>query len=344
MPELSPFELNVAEQPDALRVLAASRLDPTVAEIATRPWNRIVLTGMGSSHFAGIPTWRRLVARGRPAWSTDASSLLDAPGLITPRTLVIATSQSGASGEVVELLQRSRDRRVQWGALIGIAADVDSPLANAADAFLPLHCGTEATVSSKSYLNTLAVHRTLTAVVLHEDPGAIGPEITRAAAAIQQYLTLDTEPLAHAALSPARPRLVTIGWGDEAATALYAALIIKESSKVAVEGFVGGAFRHGPFELAGPDLTAVIFASSADKSQPAARIASDLVATGAQVLVVGDLEVVVGATKLVTPTGDRLEAIAAQSVVAQSLAVALSRANGVVPGQFNYGSKVTSAT
>jgi len=122
---------------------------------------------------------------------------------------------------------------------------------------------------------------------------------------------------------------------------MYAALIIKESSKVAIEGFVGGEFRHGPYELAGPGLTAVLFGASVDDVDgPLARIARDLLASGARVILVGDLELE-GATTIAAPVGDSLAALAAQSVVAESLAVAIARANGVDPGAFAFGSKVT---
>jgi len=338
--ELNPFERNIREQSDALRALLAAGTDPRLAAIVGRPWERVVLTGMGSSHFAGLSTWRTLVEAGVSAWHVDAGQLLDTPGLITPETLVIATSQSGASGEVVELIDRAAAGRLQWGALVGIAAAEESPLSNAADLFLPLRSGDEATVSTKSYLNSLAVHRRV-AASFGAGETAVETQISEAADRIEPLLTLDTTLLARDALAHARPRLATVGWGDDAATALYAALIIKEASKVAIEGFVGGAFRHGPYELAGPGLTAVLFGASADDADgPLARIARDLLDSGAAVVLVGDLRVD-GATTIMATVGDSLAALAAQSVVAESLAVAVARANGVDPGAFAYGSKVT---
>ena len=339
--EPNPFERNIREQSDALRDLLAAGADPRLSAIVDRPWERVVLTGMGSSHFAGLPTWRALVATGVPAWNVDAGQLLDLPGLVTPETLVIATSQSGASGEVVELLERAASGRLPWSALVGIAAAEDSPLANAADLFLPLHSGDEATVSTKSYLNSLAVQRRVASAFGAGDAASVEAQIADAAERIEPLLTLDTSSLAREALAHARPRLATVGWGDDAATAMYAALIIKESSKVAIEGFVGGEFRHGPYELAGPGLTAVLFGASVDDVDgPLARIARDLLASGASVILVGDLELE-GATTIAAPVGDSLAALAAQSVVAESLAVAIARANGVDPGAFAFGSKVT---
>ncbi len=81
-------------------------------------------------------------------------------------------------------------------------------------------------------------------------------------------------------------------------------------------------------------------ASAGDADGPLARIAGDLLDSGAAVVLVGDLELD-GATTIAAPVGDSLAALAAQSVVAESLAVAVARANGVDPGAFAYGSKVT---
>lgn len=339
----TPFEADILDQPAALHRIADAVLPEQLAELAARPWNRIVLTGMGSSHFAGIPTWRALTAAGKTAWVVDAGQLLDTPELLTEETLLVATSQSGASGEVVELLNRI-DGGQRPGAVIGIAADEASPLAQRADLFLPLHSGPEATVSTKSYLNTLVAHEAVIAAAAGGDVTAAQREAARIAETVQHVIdNTPTAAIAATTLSADRPRFATVGNGDDAATALFAGLITKESSKVAAEGHIGGQFRHGPFELAGPGFTGVLYgARSADTDGSVRRLAADLVATGAQVVLVGDLEVD-GAVTLSAPSATRLEGLATGAVVAQLLAVDLARENGVEPGAFAFGSKVTTA-
>lgn len=338
MTTASPFELNIREQPEALRELARRGPEPRLAEITARPWERTVLTGMGSSHTVGIPTWRAIATTGRPVWNVDAGQLLDTPGLLTPDTLVIATSQSGASAEIVELLARGRG----GATLIGITASDDSPLARAADLHLPLQSGPEATVSTKSYLNSIVTHHRIAASFGAVDPRLVEQQIASAAEHVEAQVDLDLLGIAEAALTPPRPRVGIVGWGDAAATALFAALIIKESSKVPVEGFVGGEFRHGPYELAGPGFTGVLFGAGRDDvDRPLGRIAHDLVASGADVVLVGDLHLD-GATTIETNADGSMAALIEQSVVAERLAVAFAHGNGVVPGAFAYGSKVTA--
>lgn len=348
MTALTSFELDMQEQPAALRRALAAPLPAALTELLARPWKRVVFTGMGSSHYAALPSWRGAVAAGLPAWHLDAGQLLDAPELLTEQTLVIATSQSGASGEVVELLERRRHGRTAWGGLIGITDVGASPLALAADVLLPLHSGPEATVSTKSYLNTLVVHHRLLAALRQGDPARAEQELQATVQMVEQTLgdltgQLDLSDLAQAALSPPGYRLVSIGKGDDAATALYASLIIKEAAKVATEGYVGGQFRHGPMELAGPGLSALIF--GARRAVPDAslrRLAQDIAATGARAVVIGD-EPLPGAESVAVPCSSTLESLLSGALVAQVLAVALARANGVVPGEFIYGHKVTSA-
>jgi glucosamine--fructose-6-phosphate aminotransferase (isomerizing) len=343
MTDTTPFENDIAEQPAALRRLAAAT-PPDLNDIVATPWERIVLTGMGSSDYAGVPTWRRLVAKGRPTWTVDTGQLLDNLDLITPQTLLIATSQSGASGEIVELLNQQAQGRIDPALLIGIADDATSPLVCQADLFLPLHSGPEATVSTKSYLNTLGVHRHLIAAFTGESPDVVKAELLATADTVQNIIdTIDVTAVATStATHPAR-KLAYVGRGDEAATAQFAALITKESSKVPAEGFIGGQFRHGPFELAGDGLTVVMFGLSRDNpDESLLRLSSDLLNTGSNVVVVGDREIP-GAFTVPVSGSSALERLSASTVVAELFAVELARANGVVPGKFLYGNKITTA-
>lgn len=338
---LTPFEIDMRDQPAALTALLGHSIDTDTRQLLTRPWERIVLTGMGSSHYVALPTWRALVATGRAAWAIDTGELLENPGLLSPNTLLVATSQSGASGEMIELLDRTRTGR-QVGAVIGISAAENSPLATTSDAFVALRSGAEATVSTKSYLNSLLVHHQLIDVFLGSDTTReVHENLIEDVVAVLD--TNDVSAIGDQVLEAARPRTAAIGKGDSAATSLYAALITKESSKVPMEGFVGGEFRHGPYELAGPGLTAFLYAAGApaeDATLPA--LAIDLVASGATVYAVGG-RALPGVHMLNVSSRSSLSALASGAVVAEQIAVSLARANNVVPGDFIFGSKVTTA-
>ncbi len=332
----TPFERNIAEQPDALRAFAHAGPVPGLAGLDASGYDRIVLTGMGSSHHAALPTWRRLAGRGLPAWWADTGQLLDTPALVTGHTLLVVTSQSGASGEVVSLLAAGP----RPATLVAVTNDGASPLAAAADLVVGLHSGDEATVSTKSYLNTLAAHDLLASTLA----GTAPDDLLAVAKAVEQTGDLGAlAPLAASHVAAGNPRLACIGFGDHAATALYAGLIVKEGAKVAAEGFVGGEFRHGPLELAGPGLTAVLYGTDDPDANPSLRrLGADLIQAGSAVIAVAGLDLPGAALRLRPPPGT-LAQLAHGAVVAQHLTVALARARGITPGAFAYGSKITTA-
>lgn len=338
---LSGFERDVVAQGGALRAFARSLLPDGLERLLQGPYDRVVLTGMGSSHFASLPTWRSLVAHGRAAWSVDTGRLLDVPGLVTPDTLLIATSQSGASAEIATLLSSSspitRPRHV-----VGVTNDPSSPLARHSDAVIDLHIGAEATVSTKSYVNSLAAHQRLLGVLT--GAGADTGAMLDVAAFMERFDPGDVlTDAAHDVAVVQHARVAMIGNREHAATALYAGLITKEAAKVPAEGFVGGQFRHGPLELAGPGLTVVLFGVFADDPSPSMRgLAADLIRSGSRVLLVGDVTLD-GADTIVTRRADALGRLCAGALVAQRFAVEIARARGIEPGVFTYGSKVTTA-
>jgi glucosamine--fructose-6-phosphate aminotransferase (isomerizing) len=266
----------------------------------------------------------------------DTGQLLDTPELVTDQTLLIVTSQSGASGEIVSLLQS----RPRLATLVAITNDETSPLATAADLVIALHSGDEATVSTKSYLNSLAAHDLLAATLT----GTAPDDVLAAAKVVEEFGPAgELVPLAQDLVAARNPRLAFIGFGDHAATARYAGLITKEGAKIAAEGYIGGQFRHGPLELAGPGLTAVLYGSDDPAANaPLQRLGADLVQAGSAVIAVAALDLPGAALQLRPPPGV-IAQLAHGAVAAQYLTVALARARGITPGAFTYGSKITTA-
>jgi glucosamine--fructose-6-phosphate aminotransferase (isomerizing) len=334
----TPFERDVDDQAEALRAFTQSVLPPAVTRLLHGRYERIVLTGMGSSHFAALPSWRRLADAGHPAWWVDSGQLLDAPGLITPGTLLVATSQSGASAEVVAMAER-QGPIARAAAVIAVTNDPHSPLALRADGLIGLHSGAEATVSTKSYLNSLAAHDRITSVI----NGAPADDTGETVKVIEEFSrpAVLNDLAADFAATP-DARLVYIGFGDHAASALYAGLITKEAAKVPAEGYIGGQFRHGPLELAGPGLTAVLFGGDGQVRGSVRQLGADLLASGSTVLAVGDPGLP-GAVHVGAPGGGMPARLAHDALVAQHLTVAIAIARGITPGVFSYGSKVTTA-
>ncbi|MEG3126695.1 SIS domain-containing protein [Pantoea cypripedii] len=332
----SEYEKDILQQPNALSEQLHYSLPAELSELDVRSYERIVLAGMGSSDYALIPIERRLIELGLPAWRIDAGRLLDMPALVTENTLLWMTSQSGMSGEVVRLL----DCICQPRTLIGVTNDIDSTLAQRADILVELRSGEEATVSAKSYLNTLVASYRILNVLTGE---AEQPLLDRLYNCLGDIATLVTETTSTQSLADTffcrtKPRLVMIGIGADAATAMTGALITKESSKVSAEGFIGGEFRHGPMETSGEQMTALLFG---DGSEPTLiQLSQDLNSNGTQVITVGPCAYP-GSQLLTTPGDDELVRLIFAMLHVQQLTVTLARGNGMVPGEFLYGKKIT---
>lgn len=336
----SPYENDIADQPRALTALLGSDL-PDLGTLRNSGFEKVVLTGMGSSHYAAYSTWRTLLGT-YPTWWVPTSELLDIMELIDETTLLWVTSQSGASGEVVELLNR-----LGGGArphtILSTTNEFDSPLGRRADLVLDIHCGEEYTVTTKSYVNTLVVHALAARQLIGQPTDQVLAEASGLPPVIQAVLDDPLPTTVMTALEGATA-IAMVGGVVGGITAQTGALITKEAAKVAVEGYVGGAFRHGPFEMAGrPELAVIIFTADADQTTSSLRqLSDDLVSRGTRVVTIGP-EPWPGATHVPTPAGGELTQLVTGILRVQQLTVALARRSGLVPGKFFHGQKVTSA-
>jgi len=336
---LSPYELDINDQIAALDAQLAYSLPPQLSALDLGSYERIVLAGMGSSDYTALPIERDLLARGYPVWRIDAGRLLDFPQLITGRTLLWVTSQSGMSGEVVSLLaQLTGERRPKT--LIGVTNDADSALAKASDILVELKSGSEATVSSKSYINTLvAQYRIALALRGESDAPLLAAlkafrepmaRVIADRAAVQQLVDQTFD-------NPAS-RLALVGMGADGATAMTGALILKEACKVMAEGYLGGEFRHGPLETSGPGMLALLIGDGSDSTLQV--LAEDLKANGTAVVTLGP-RAYAGGQLLASDGQHELVRLISGILYVQHFTVCIARARGLVPGQFLYGKKIT---
>jgi len=341
-PPLTGFEQDIRDQPAALKRFADTVLPYEVRSLDWRSYDRVILTGMGSSDFASIPFELSLAKRGFPVWRLPTSRLLETPELITEGSLLVATSQSGRSGEIVALVEALRGRGKPT--VLGITNDVGSPLAAGSDIVVALESGNEATVSSKSYLNTLAAFYRIAATVAEGSDErflAALPETTQRLALSIKVPRPDVLRAAQYIHASDQPRLALVATGPDVVTALTGALILKEASKLSAEGYAGGAFRHGPLELAGPGLLALLIGETISRDKTLGRLASDLAATQSMVAtaspdVWGDTRFLAG------PTGTDFERLALGMIALQHLSVLVSKLRGLAPGEFRFGQKVTA--
>jgi glucosamine--fructose-6-phosphate aminotransferase (isomerizing) len=342
----TPFLLDIASQPEALRALArhCEQITADAAGLGAAQAGRIVLTGMGASHHATYPAYLRLAAAGRSVWHVETSELVHhLDGLIDDGTLLLCTSQSGRSAEILALLALL-DRTGRDSTLAAIVNDRDSPLAQRADTVVDLHAGAEHAVGTRTFSNTVVTANWL-AARLTDGPVDAGPVLVQAAGLKGWLADLDDVITAVTAALPAElPRsAVIVGRGPSLAVARGGALVVKEAAKVHAEGMSGGQFRHGPIELAEPGLLAIVLEGPAETADLSRRLAEDLATAGAATRWLGPSPPPGGVPALpMAPVIAGAAELLPGTVTLQVVAHALGTANGVVPGEFRHATKVTS--
>jgi glucosamine--fructose-6-phosphate aminotransferase (isomerizing) len=330
-------------QPDVLQrvitKLAETKLDPGLRSgLRTGRFRRVVLTGMGSSFQAQYPLHRSLSGAGIAShWVETAELLLGFDALYDSETLLLGVSQSGESAEVVSLVERA----AEFGHFIGITNSEQSRFGRAAGTRLTLEAGTESTVSCKTYVATLAVLHWLGAQLLRDDAGHALEELAEAESATRAYLASWREHVAE--LLPLLDGITSVfvtGRGDALAAAGTGGLILKESTRLHAEGMSAAAFRHGPLEMAGPNVLVLIFEGDETTAPLHRRLAQDIVRGGGKAVLIGagfnELDVF------------RLPAVSAgvqpivQILPVQMLSLALAARDGVEAGRFERASKITN--
>jgi glucosamine--fructose-6-phosphate aminotransferase (isomerizing) len=247
-----PYLRDVLDQPRALeethrRLESPPSLDALARRLIAGRYDRVVLTGMGSSYHGLHPLHLHLVERSAHAIMVESSELLYYQRrLLEEGTLLVLLSQSGRSAEIVRLLEETRGRLET----IGVTNTADSPLARDATAAVLTHAGEEATVSCKTHLAAQMAVAWLGTLLADGDLEKTREALAATIAGVRDYLTAwraHVEQLA-ALLDGARA-VFYFGRGASLATVGAAGLITKEAAHVPSEGMSGGAFRHGPMEI-----------------------------------------------------------------------------------------------
>jgi glutamine---fructose-6-phosphate transaminase (isomerizing) len=275
-----PYILDILSQPDSLKSALEhfdpAPLAPLTKAIRNNDFDRILITGMGGSLYASYPVWLMLANAGLPALWVDTAELIHhTPGLITPKTLLWVVSQSGKSAEIVSAIDF--ERMPKPAALLATVNDMESPLAKAAQYHVQIHAEVEKTVSTRTYVNTLGVGQLAALALLGKDIEAARTELLQTAAAMKAYLgdwENVTKQIGSALGLP--KRLAILGRGSSLAATYTGALILGEASKYMATPFQAGEFRHGPLELATPDLTTLILAGPQETRELNQRLLKDL--------------------------------------------------------------------
>jgi glucosamine--fructose-6-phosphate aminotransferase (isomerizing) len=341
-----PFIAEIAGQPDALRraAMAAIRQETALSRAATvATTGTLVFAGMGSSYDGCYPAVSDLAAAGVPALMLDAAELLHFRlAILTPEDLLVLVSQSGESAETVAVAQALRSRR-QPPTIVSITNGLGNTLSELADVALDTDAGEETGPSTMTFAASLVLLGALARSIAGVIGASIAGSAELAATSVERLVAQEDLPPRLAAWHGGRATTVILGRGAARAAAEMGALTLKEAVGIGVESLQAAQFRHGPLELAGPDLAAIVITTEPETAELDLGLAADLRDLGAAVLVIGATDAALSGVETVAIGAlDRLLAPAASIVPVQLLAWTLATAHGRAPGTYVHAAKVTT--
>ena len=341
----------ILEQPAAARRQLADHdgdgaLAAIAAEVRAPDIDAVVIAARGSSDHAAIYAQYAFGIRNRLAVALAAPSITSLYG-VEPRlerALVVGISQSGASPDIVGVVEAARR---QAAPTVAITNDPGSPLGTAAEHVLELRAGPElAVAATKTYTTSLLAIARLSAALAGEGPdSAAAAELSAIPDAIERALEVEAEVAALARVMAATDRCVVLGRGFEYATAREWALKLKELARVFADPYSAADFQHGPLALVEPGVPILAVLPDGPAAAGLASLVQGLHRDhGAEAVVLSDSAALraLGSRSIALPAGvpDWLRPIVS-IVPAQLFAYHLTLARGLDPEAPRHIQKVT---
>jgi glucosamine--fructose-6-phosphate aminotransferase (isomerizing) len=240
----------ILEQPEvAARFLrrAPEAVGPLVESIRAHDVDHVVIAARGTSDHAAIYAQYVLGVRHALSVGLGTPSVISLYGAQPrlDRSLVVGISQSGASPDVVAVVEAGRR---QGAPTLAITNDPTSPLATAAETSIDLGAGAElAVAATKTYTTELLAIASLSAAL--SGNAADLDDLAAVPDAMAGALVLEPDVESMARDQAAADRLLVLARGYEYATAREWALKLKELARVFADPYSAADFEHGPLAL-----------------------------------------------------------------------------------------------
>lgn len=257
--------------------------------------------------------------------------------------LVVGISQSGASPDLVGVLEAARAARQPT---VAITNHPDSALAGQADVVIAMDVGREhAVAATKTYTAQLACLDVMTDAVA-AGLGQPSPDLTGQLRQVPDAVgrVLDADPATAQVLQllGTANRCAVVGRGADLATVGEWSLKLQELSGVLAHAWSTADFRHGPFALAAGGLPVLLVATDPAHRAEANALAEDLVAAGAAPVLLGDDPPPdLTCPGVALPAAGSVAGAYTAAVAAQLATVALTRHRGADPDRPDLIAKVT---
>ncbi len=246
----------------------------------TDPWH-IVTLGRGSSYNAS--NYAKYIfeeSLGVPVTvaAPSLASIYD-KGLKLKNSLLIVTSQSGKSPDLIKFLQKIRAGGTK---AVGIINDTDSPLAKECDFLLSINAGEEKSVAAtKSYIGSLSAFASILAT--WSENNELAEALLNLPAYLDQTLQMTDWPYFIESLQDC-VETFSIGRGVGLSSALESALKLKETCQIHAEGISATEIFHGSVSLLKENYPVISFVGNDESRTSSLEINKKLTSYGANVL------------------------------------------------------------
>lgn len=252
------------EQPDVVRNTMRGRLNVAegsavlggLRDVADRmrEIDRLIVVGCGSAYYAGqVGEYMLEEYAGLSVEVELASEFRYRKPVITPRTAVLAVSQSG---ETADTLAAVREAKLKGALTLGVVNAVGSTIARETDAGVYTHAGPEIGVAStKAFLSQVTVFALLSLAFGRQRGMSvtmgtrIAEELQRLPSLLEELLKREDEWKRLAEKYKHTEHMFYLGRKYCSPLAHEGALKLKEISYVHAEGYAAGEMKHGPIAL-----------------------------------------------------------------------------------------------
>lgn len=278
----------IHEQPRVIRTIAQTYVDQIehLAQDIKKAQGTFFI-GAGTAYhacLAGVYLFSKIAkTHVNTAVASEFNYLED---FLTKKSLVIALSQSGETIDVIEPLNRAREK---GSTIIAITNVLGSSIYRMADGKILLGAGPEkAVASTKAYSAKLSVLLLLSYALVGKIKEA-------------QFLLLETAKEVERLLKDEQvagikklakflkstEHIYVIGRGISFGSAMEAALKIKEVSYIHTEGLAGGELKHGTLALISKGTPCIVFAPNDDTYEAMISNATEIRSRGGVIIGVG---------------------------------------------------------
>ncbi len=309
--------------------------------LKTFDYDRIIFSGMGSSHAACYGASMYLNNNGYLSIVKSTGQLLHYErGLITDDTLLILVSQSGESAEIVNLLNKNTSNPT----IVGVTNFPESTLAKNSDYNFFMNVEEEKAVSTRTYLASLILLDLIAKSLVDElDKNCISTfkDIIKIMKKILNDYRKNYNDIKDFVGFPDYICLISRGYSYSSIIA--GELFMKEVAKYPAIGFESGEFRHGPMEMVEEGFFAIVVASAGETYELNIKLVHEIIEKGGKVLLITNKKITIDDANVLIIKLDKTEELISpiiDIIPIQFVANIIAEIKNLEVGEFRWSSKV----